>query len=311
MTSFPKTDSNPPGNSITVHPPAKINLSLVVFDRRADDFHDIHTVMAAIDLCDDLSIRLSGEKGIRLRCSGSGAPENPENLVYRAALLLGEYSNTTAALDITLHKRIPAGGGLGGASSDGAACLLALNHLWKLGLPIEVLSRLACELGSDVPFFLHGPVAMCSGRGEIVTKLPHRLSKALLLIIPGFSISTAKMYKSYVYDEANCRDQLRRVQYFLKLGDLDGLLAQGINSFTDMAMSTVKALGILRGQLEDIGIKPIYMSGSGSCLFASSDSIEQLSSWEKLVRENNIAEVKVIGFQGQSQIFTEVQHAGI
>jgi len=311
MTSLQKTDPSLSGVSITVHPPAKVNLSLVVFGRRPDDFHDIHTVMATTDLCDDLSISLSEEKGIRLRCSGSGAPENRENLVYRAAMLLGEYSHKEAALDIKLHKRIPAGGGLGGASSDGAACLLALNYLWKLGLPVEVLSRLAGELGSDVPFFLNGPVAICSGRGEIVTKLPYRLSKSLLLIIPGFPISTAKMYQNYVYDEASCRDQLRRVEYFLKLGDLDGLLGQGINSFTEPAMRAVKPLGVLRGQLDDMGIKPIHMSGSGSCLFVSCDSIEQLTAWEKLVRKNNIAEAKVIGFQGQSQIFTEVQHAGI
>ena len=189
MTSLSKTDFDRPNNSITVHPPAKINLSLVVFDRRSDNFHDLHTVMAAIDLCDDLSIGLSEEKGIRLSCSGLGAPENPENLVYRAAQLLGHYSETTVALDISLHKRIPAGGGLGGASSDGAACLVALNQLWKLGLSIEELARLAEELGSDVPFFLHGPVAMCSGRGEVVTKLPHRINRALLLIIPEISIS--------------------------------------------------------------------------------------------------------------------------
>jgi len=168
---------------VTLRPPAKINLSLVVFGPRPDGFHDVHTVMSTVDLHDDLNLRRRSEPGIELECTGEACPSGPENLVYRAIELLGEQAGISPAVAVHLHKRIPAGAGLGGASSDAASCLLGLNRLWNLNLSKAELSVLAGRLGSDVPFFLQGPVAVCTESGEVVIPMPFHCRRGILLIV--------------------------------------------------------------------------------------------------------------------------------
>lgn len=308
-STFDNEQSYPKADGITLHPPAKLNLSLVVFDSRDDGFHGLHTVMAMIDLCDDLNIKVSDTEGLRLKCTGIESPPGPDNLVIRAAKLLSEHANVPMALDISLHKRIPTGGGLGGASSDAAACLIGLNHLWQLNLSLETLSELAAQLGSDIPFFLQGPVAICTGRGEIIQKLPHRPSQSILLITPGIHASTADVYKNYTYDTDCCDDYMRRIQYYLRLGDLNNLASQGLNTLTNVTMELFAPLKIIREKIEQLGIAPVNMSGSGSSLFVTSDSNEQLAHWEQLILQHNLAQAQVVGFLDHAQFSMEAQHA--
>ncbi|MFC1782379.1 4-(cytidine 5'-diphospho)-2-C-methyl-D-erythritol kinase [Planctomycetota bacterium] len=292
-----------------LRPPAKINLSLVVRGRRSDGFHDLHTIMATIGLHDDLNLDRSPSVGIELRCTGRPCPGERENLVYQAAELLADYSNMSPALRIRLHKRIPAGAGLGGASSDAAACLLGLNRLWDLHLSREQLCDLAAQLGSDVPFFLYGPVALCSGRGEVVKRLPQRCSRSILLILPEISMPTAEVYQGYHYDEQSCQDYMRRVNYFLRAGDLDGLVIQRINSLEDSCMELSEPLGELRRNIESLGIGPLQISGSGSCLFATYGSQEEAVRWADIIQEHKVAQVQVLNFFDQAEPFLEVHHA--
>ena len=298
-------------NNLVLHPPAKINLSLLVFARRPDGFHDLHTVMAAIDLVDDLYLSIPDKKGIIFQCDGRPSPAGPDNLVYKTALLLAQHARIEPTANIYLHKRIPAGAGLGGASSDAGACLVGLNHLWGLNLPREELSGLAQKLGSDVPFFLHGPVALCTGRGEIVKHIPHHPQRSVLLIVPDINISTAQVYRNYVYKQDICNEYLRCIQYFLRHGDLESLLAQDVNSLTETAMNSYEPLRSLYNKLTDLGIGPVYMTGSGSTLYVSSDCDEQLIIWQKLIQQHNLAETRIVGFQNQILLFPEVQHANL
>ncbi len=173
--------------------PAKINLSLKVLRRRSDGFHDIETLMVPISLCDEIKIEKQA-RGIDFQCDDASVPKGSENLVVRATKAFFDQTGQKGGVAIELKKKIPHGAGLGGGSSDAAATLLALNQLFETKLSREDLVKLGSTIGSDVPFFIFGSVAMCKGRGEIVTpaKLRERLS--ILLLKPDFGVSTNWAY---------------------------------------------------------------------------------------------------------------------
>ena len=297
--------------SVALRPPAKINLSLVVFGPRPDGFHDLHTVMATIDLHDDLTVSRKSSPGIDLQCFGEPCPAGPENLVYQAVALLAEHAGIAPAVEIRLHKRIPCGAGLGGASSDAASCLLGLNRLWNLNLSCSQLTHLAARLGSDVPFFLQGPVAVCTGRGEVVIPVPHRCSRTLLLIVPNLEASTAQVYRQYCHEERRCEDYMRRVNYFLRQGDLDGLVIQVINSLDGACMKLFESLRQLRSRIKSMGIAPLQISGSGSSLFASTYSNDQANRWAEQLQALEDVSVRAVRFYNQQEPYLEVHHADL
>lgn len=175
--------------------PAKVNRELRVGRIRPDGYHEIRSRMVSIDLAD----RLSAEAGKSLEffCDDPAVPPGADNLVVRAANLLAEDAGIPPRARLTLEKRVPIGGGLGGGSSDAAIALLLLDRLWNLETPAERLRSVAARLGSDVPFFLTGGEADVSGRGEIVTPVQDGPPADLLLLVPPFPISTGEVYRLY------------------------------------------------------------------------------------------------------------------
>jgi 4-diphosphocytidyl-2-C-methyl-D-erythritol kinase len=177
--------------------PAKLNLFLHVTGRRADGFHDLETVFQLVDLCDELYIEPRVDGRIVRDPPPSDAMlaalADEDDLTVRAARLLQQASGTRLGAGIHVTKRIPAGGGLGGGSSDAAAVLLALNQLWSLHWPRERLAELGLALGSDVPVFVHGRSAFARGRGETLTPidLPQRW---FLIVHPAVSVSTREIF---------------------------------------------------------------------------------------------------------------------
>ncbi|MCC7201418.1 MAG: 4-(cytidine 5'-diphospho)-2-C-methyl-D-erythritol kinase [Nitrospirae bacterium] len=182
----------PPPEFISIKTPAKINLLLHVKGKRADGYHDIVTVMQAIDLFDELLLE-KGDK-ITFISDSPDVPSDENNLVYKAAVKLREFSRIKEGAKITLKKNIPVAAGLGGGSSDAAAVLSGLNYLWKLGLPFETLCGLGRDIGSDVPFFIGGPTAAGFGRGDELIQLSNETDYWYLLVNPGILISTAWVY---------------------------------------------------------------------------------------------------------------------
>lgn len=177
--------------------PAKLNLFLHITSRRADGYHELQTAFQLIDLCDELDITVRDDGGIHR----DPPPTDPllaslsddEDLTVRAARLLKQASGTSRGANLFVRKRIPAGGGLGGGSSDAAAVLLALNRLWHLDWSRERLAGLGLQLGSDVPVFVLGRNAFASGRGEILTPLvlPQRW---FLIVDPGVAVATREIF---------------------------------------------------------------------------------------------------------------------
>ena len=174
--------------------PCKVNLLLNILGKRPDGFHEVNTTLQTVSLHDDLMFTLRDDDELVLQCDVASIPTDATNLIIRAAAALNKRAKVRLGADISLTKRIPAKGGLGGASSNAALTLLALNRLWLLELDGSELNRIARELGSDVPFFIYQGPAMCRGRGEIVspTKINGLLS--LLLLKPEFSVPTPWAY---------------------------------------------------------------------------------------------------------------------
>src|ERR671924_216147 len=155
---------------LTIKAPAKVNWFLEVLHRRPDGYHEIETVMQAVDLFDEITV--DDQPGrLELICDIDLGPIQ-KNLVFRAASLLQRTHAPGRGALIQLKKHIPHGAGLGGGSSDAANTLVALNRLWNLDLHKSALAKLAGEIGSDCAFFIEGGTAFCTGRGENVQPMP-------------------------------------------------------------------------------------------------------------------------------------------
>src|SRR2546430_3028541 len=184
--------------------PAKINLHLRVFGVQSDGFHPLLSWMSTVGLFDTIDVEESAN-GIALTCDDPSIPCDAQNLVCRAAqLMLDARGNAQPfrvgaahGLKVHLTKRIPAGGGLGGGSSDAARMLLGLNRFLGMEYPIEKLAPLAAQLGSDVPFFLHGPSSICMGRGEIVHPIARPAPRWAVLMLPEIAMSTPRVYQVF------------------------------------------------------------------------------------------------------------------
>lgn len=184
---------------LTLSCPAKVNLSLRVHGRRPDGFHEISTVLQTIDLCDRLTIRRLGpESPLGIEVPGGGAPADDSNLVLKAArAFFAALGEPARGVRFRLDKRIPAGSGLGGGSSDAAAALLGLQSLWGRPLDVRRLRAAGAAVGSDVPFFLVRGTALATGRGEKVEMLDDAPPAAMLVVVPAVEVSTAEVYRRW------------------------------------------------------------------------------------------------------------------
>lgn len=179
--------------------PAKVNLSLRVHGLRPDGFHEVSTVLQTIDLCDRLAIqRIDPGSPLRIDVPTGGAPADDSNLVLKAACaFFAALGEPARGVRFRLEKRIPAGSGLGGGSSDAAAALLGLQSLWGRPLDARQLRAAATAVGSDVPFFLVGGTAFATGRGEQVETLDDIPPVPVLVVVPAVEVSTAEVYRGW------------------------------------------------------------------------------------------------------------------
>jgi 4-diphosphocytidyl-2-C-methyl-D-erythritol kinase len=295
--------------SVSLRAPAKLNLSLVVHARRPDGNHQLETVMATIGLADELSLRVTSQPGIFIRATGITCPIGPDNLIWQAVTLLGRYANISPAIEIKLHKRIPLGGGLGGASSDAAVCLIGLNRLWNLDLSVAQLAKIAEELGSDVSFFLYAPVAYCRGRGEIVTPLSGRCQRSLLLILPDIHVSTAQIFHHFQHDPEESDLLALGARTFIDEGDLDTLVTRGINNLAPTCFQQFKKLRELKEAIEAMGLKSICLTGSGATLFATFERPEEAQEWAEQIKQRTDTNTLVTHFENHQDYCQENTHA--
>jgi len=252
---------------VTILAPAKLNLVLEVLSRRRDGYHEILSLMQTIDLCDELTFEAADE--ICLECTEPSL-QGMDNLVLRAALLLKEVTGFNNGVKIKLKKRIPWGVGLGGGSSDAAVTLVTLNQLWGLNLDMAELTKLAIQLGSDVPFFLYQGLALVSGKGEKVRpmlSLTPLWFVALVPPLPPVLQKTKHLYRSLTPKHFTAGEFVRKAVESLSQGRrfVPPLL---FNVFEWVAYDVFSGLREYRERFMKAGATNVCLAGSGPALFS-------------------------------------------
>jgi len=254
---------------------AKINWSLRVLGKRPDGYHEVSTILQTVSLHDDLHFVRSDQSQIILHCNYPDVPTDETNLIIRAARKLLERSPSSSGVIIDLDKRIPPRGGLGGASSNAAVTLLALNQLWQLELNIAELSATAGELGADVPFFLAGGRALGSGIGTTLTPLADEPSVSLIIVTPNAAVATAEAYAALrasaltTPNSAPILTNSRSEAFFSKSNQW--LLH---NDFEKVIFEIEPEIKRVKNSLIDAGAWGVLLAGSGSSVFGIFDSAE-------------------------------------
>jgi 4-diphosphocytidyl-2-C-methyl-D-erythritol kinase len=257
---------------VKIRAPAKINLSLRVIGKRADGYHELDTIMVPVSLYDEIEIRQIRRATSRckfsaqvvIHCSNPQVPLGQDNIAYRAAELLIAKAEIRQPVAIRIHKNIPIGAGLGGGSSDAAAVLIGLNRMWKLGLSVRQLQRLALQLGADVPFFIRAKPARARGMGEKLQLLPKLRRRWLVLVYPGFPVATAWVYGNLPLKLTKVSVNTSIATPLESLDKLDKLL---INDLERVAVKRYPEIGRVKLMLSLAGAAGVLMSGSGSSVF--------------------------------------------
>ena len=258
--------------SLTLSSFAKINWYLRILGKRADGYHELITVLQTVSLCDDLIFDLRENGEIVLSCDVAEIPIDSTNLIVKAAHALQKRLRCTHGAEIKLTKRIPAKGGLGGASSNAAVTLLALNALWRGELKTDDLVPVASELGADVPFFLNGGRCVATGTGTTISTLPDGPKQHLIIVTPRVGVSTANAYRSLnaasltTFDSASILSSS-----FAELVSAGSRQWRLRNDFESVIFEIEPEIERVKIALLDAGARGALLAGSGSSVFGVFD----------------------------------------
>lgn len=300
--------------AIQIKASAKINLFLDVLGKRQDGYHNIKSLLMPISLYDTIKLEsrphhLSAVINPMCRFKGIRWPfsmgNTDENLIMKAARQFRACTGCRKGVLISMIKRIPIGAGLGGGSADAAAVLKGLNRLWKTGLSITQLTEIGARIGCDVPALIRGGAIYVEGRGEDITPVDQPLRRELwiLLIYPGFSISTADIYRRYNHQPKRSFPPSfpgRQIQYIvsgLKRGSTE-LIGKGLfNALQQTVFQKYPLLEMIKKCLEQTGVKHVLLTGSGSTVFV-------------LLKNRNEGEniAKLVHQQIETPLWTQVVH---
>lgn len=239
---------------LTLPCPAKLNLCLNITGRRADGYHELQTLFQIVDYGDELTLTKDDSGQITLSPEMADIPTE-DNLVYRAARLLKEATQTTSGANLHLNKVLPAGGGIGGGSSDAATTLLGLNALWQTQLSINTLSLLGKQLGADVPVFVEGKSAWAEGIGERLTPV-EIAQKWYVVLAPNCHVSTAE-----IFSHKNLTRDSKRIKVRASLTE------GGKNDCQPLVEKLFPQVKNAVDWLSQFG--QALMSGTGACVFTS------------------------------------------
>jgi 4-diphosphocytidyl-2-C-methyl-D-erythritol kinase len=257
-----------PSSAVTIRAHAKINLDLRVLGPRLDGYHELRTVFQSLALHDVIEC-VAREGPLAIECDTAGVPLDDSNLVWRAAEALWRAlrrHGRARDVVIRLQKHIPLQAGLGGGSSDAAATLMGLARLWKVPVKPVQLTDVAAALGADVPFFLAGGTALGLGRGDEVYPLADLPRHWIVLLVPGFGVSTADAYSWYDGERDLSRGVSAREPQYVP-GPWPSRAAQMINDLEAPIARHHPEIDQMRTALRRAGALAAAMSGSGSTVF--------------------------------------------
>jgi 4-diphosphocytidyl-2-C-methyl-D-erythritol kinase len=281
---------------VTIRAHAKINLDLRVLGMRPDGFHELRTVFQAIRLHDMIEC-IPREGPFAIECNAAGVPLDSTNLIWRAAQALWRALRRTgqvADVLVRLEKQIPIQAGLGGGSTDAAAALVALARVWRVPVRPAQLTDVAGSLGADIPFFLAGGTALGLGRGDEIYPLADLPRHWIVLLLPGFGVSSREAYEWYDLERELARGPTIREPQVVP-GPWPSRAAQMINDLESPIARHHPEIDQMKAALRRVGALAAAMSGSGSSVFGlfqkrrdALAAVEQLSGsgWRVLLTES-------------------------
>lgn len=246
---------------------AKINLTLDVLAKRPDGYHDVEMVMQSVDFCDYISLAPRLDNQIVIRTNVPYIPTDERNLAYKAAHVLRVHMGIFRGVEIDIDKRIPVAAGLAGGSTDAAAVLRGLNHLWQLHLSLKELSQIGEEVGSDVPFCIYGGTAVVRGRGEIVEPVPIRPAFWVVLAKPPLAVSTAEIYGALDVSSIDLHPRAKNMILALRSADVQAIADAAGNVLEPVCSALYPETIRIKEQLVRLGSQVTLMSGSGPTVF--------------------------------------------
>lgn len=249
--------------------PAKINLGLdVLYRRELDGYHELEMVMSSVDLSDRLTIEELPENQIVVETNKAFLPIDKRNNVYQAAALLKERYGIEQGVKISIEKKIPVAAGLGGGSTDCAAALRGMNRLWNLNLSIDQLIEIGVEIGTDVPYCLHGTTSFIGGKGEIVRPLKPMPQCWVVLVKPRLSVSTRKIFQKVQDPNQLQHPDMERLSQAILDEDYEAMLQYMGNSLEDITIPKYPIVQQIKDRMIKYGADIALMSGSGPTVFA-------------------------------------------
>ena len=271
--------------SIKALSPAKINLFLEIIGRRRDGYHEIETIMQCVNLFDEITIK-PAEKGITIKSNCNCLPTDRRNTVYKAISLIKKKTGLKCGVAVTIKKNIPIGAGLGGGSSNAATTIVAMNRLFNLNLTHKGMDTIAKQIGSDVPFFLSGSTALCTGRGEKVQPLRFNRKMHYVLLYQNIFMSTKKVYKNVKKCLTMQKADVNIFSNLLLRGSWQEVGSALFNRLECPALALNKKLKRAKTMMQKLGFLGVLMTGSGSGIYglckSKKDAVNKAAALKEL-----------------------------
>lgn len=247
--------------------PAKINLSLDVLHKREDGYHEMEMIMTSIDLADRLTLKELEKDQIRIESNNGFLPLDQRNIAYRAAQLLKETFQIDKGVEIKIEKKIPIAAGLGGGSSDAAATLRGLNRLWDLNLSVEALAELGAQIGSDIPFCVHGGTAFATGRGDQLETLKEVPQCWVVLVKPKKGISSWTIFEKLAVEELE-HPETEKVLAAIEADDYELMARHMANALEEVSIAKQPKIKTIKEKMLQFGADAALMSGTGPTIYS-------------------------------------------
>lgn len=268
---------------------AKINLGLDILRKREDGYHEVRMIMQTIQMYDVLEMKKVKKPGISLSVNYPYIPSDERNLVYKAAKLLMDEFQVKEGVDIRLEKFIPVAAGMAGGSSDAAAAMVGMNHLFKLGLSEKDLMDRAVNIGADVPYCIMRGTALAEGIGEKLTRIAQVPDCYVLIGKPGIGVSTKTAYESLQLDKIQSHPDIDGMIRDIENGNLLTMTDKMGNVFESGIIGKYPVIGEIKDLMEANGALKAMMSGSGPTVFGIFDDREKMEAAAAVLRQSNLA----------------------
>lgn len=268
---------------------AKINLGLDILRKREDGYHEVRMIMQTIQMYDVLEMKKVKKPGISLSVNYPYIPSDERNLVYKAAKLLMDEFQVKEGVDIRLEKFIPVAAGMAGGSSDAAAAMVGINHLFKLGLSEKDLMDRAVNIGADVPYCIMRGTALAEGIGEKLTRIAQVPDCYVLIGKPGIGVSTKTAYESLQLDKIQYHPDIDGMIRDIENGNLLAMTDKMGNVFESGIIGKYPVIGEIKDLMEANGALKAMMSGSGPTVFGIFDDREKMEAAAAVLRQSNLA----------------------